>query len=274
MGSGVTGITVPEYFQNPQYDPSPKHYQGGEIGILLIHGYTATPVEVDWLAQYLNKHGYTVVCPLLPGHGTTIEDLHRCQWIDWVNHAESEYKKLSNTCDLVFVGGESLGGLISLFLALNNPDIAALLLYAPALIAQNRLTNLSTLLRFFVKSIKKRRARSASSIVEERWQGYTLDSVPAAAQVVKLQRLVRKSLPQITQPMLIIQGRLDQTIRPEGAEEIYSSVSSPIKELVWMPESTHCILLDHEREQTASRTIDFLEQILSSLKDHEIGGIM
>ena len=40
--------------------------------VLLLHGYTGSASEMRPLGEYLHKHGYTVLCPLLPGHGTTV----------------------------------------------------------------------------------------------------------------------------------------------------------------------------------------------------------
>ena len=41
-------------------------------GILLIHGFTATPGTMNPLGQALaQKTGYTISAPLLPGHGRT-----------------------------------------------------------------------------------------------------------------------------------------------------------------------------------------------------------
>ncbi len=43
--------------------------------VLLLHGYTGSASEMRPLGEYLHKQGYTVLCPLLPGHGTTVEEL-------------------------------------------------------------------------------------------------------------------------------------------------------------------------------------------------------
>src|SRR5665811_713155 len=62
---------------------------GGEDGIVLLHGFTASPVEVRQLADFLNAQGYTASGPLLPGHGTHPDDLNRVKFEDWVRFSEA-----------------------------------------------------------------------------------------------------------------------------------------------------------------------------------------
>jgi carboxylesterase len=61
----------------------PFFYRGGSRGILLLHGFTATPAETRWLGQHLGGEGYTVFGPRTPGHGTDPHDLARYRWQDW-----------------------------------------------------------------------------------------------------------------------------------------------------------------------------------------------
>ena len=53
---------------------------GGDVGCLVLHGFTATPSEVRWLAEHLAGQGHTVYAPRLAGHGTTPEALARTRW--------------------------------------------------------------------------------------------------------------------------------------------------------------------------------------------------
>ena len=50
----------------------------GDRAILLLHGYNDAPTALDGVARRLQRAGWTVSEPLLPGHGRSLEaDLHR-----------------------------------------------------------------------------------------------------------------------------------------------------------------------------------------------------
>lgn len=254
---------MPEiHFQNPHLDSSPFFHTGGSTGVLLIHGFTATPAEVKWVGEYLHERGYTVSGPRLPGHGTTVEELNKCSWRDWLDHVEYALVELSSGCERVFVGGESMGGLLTLYLGSEYPKIAGLFAYAPALRTANRRAYLAPLLKPFVKMVGKNRAdEDPDSLVNQRWQGYTVDPVPALAQLLALQRQVRRRLSRIRQPLLVFQGQLDTTLDPRGAKEVVAKANSTDKELVWLERSTHCLILDVEWETAAEKTLAFVQRI-------------
>jgi alpha-beta hydrolase superfamily lysophospholipase len=118
---------------NPHLEGEPFFWEAGPLGVLLIHGFTATTAEVRPLAKILHQNGYTVSGPLLPGHYTRPEDLNRVKWQDWVAEVETALHQLQAKCPTVFVGGESTGGLLALYLAARHPEVAGILAYAPAL---------------------------------------------------------------------------------------------------------------------------------------------
>ena len=251
----------PDYFQNPQLDPSPLFLEGGSVGFLLIHGYTASPVEIALVGKYLNDLGYTISGPLLPGHGTNIEDLHTCTCDDWIDFVDQAYRELSQRCEKVIVGGMSLGGLLTLQLGAKFKDIAGLVAYAPAFELRNRFAPFAPYLKYLTKTISWRKGNIRKSIVDDRWCGYGIDSLPAISQLLEMQDRVRHLLKDIRQPILIFQGKLDQTVDPSGAQRIYDSVSSEDKNLIWLEHSSHIVTLDIEWEIVAKKTADFIERI-------------
>lgn len=126
-------VEKPSELKNAHLEGDAFYWEGGPVGVLLSHGFTATSAEVRLLARHLHARGFSVAGPLLPGHATSIEDLNRCRWQDWVRGVEQTYQQLVTRCQKVVVGGESLGSLLALYLASEHPQAAAVLAYAPAL---------------------------------------------------------------------------------------------------------------------------------------------
>ena len=251
---------TPPALVNPQLDGSPFYWPSGPVGVLLIHGFTATTVEVRDLAKSLLEAGYTVSGPLLPGHYTQPTDLNRVRWRDWVETVERSYAHLAQECPTVVVGGESTGGLLALYLASRHPEAAAVLTYAPALRLQispwDRLR--IRLLAPFIPYVPK-----PGSDQDTRWQGYPVNPLKGVLQLLRLQGEVRQALTAIRQPVLVVQGRLDRSVHPGVPEEILSSVNSQVCELHWMAHSRHVVLLDDELDQVTQITLSFLHRLLS-----------
>ncbi len=252
--------------QNPELEGDSFSWEGGPTGVLLIHGFTATTAEVRPLAQALQANGYAISAPLLPGHHAQPRDLNRVRWRDWVRTVEGAYRDLAARCQRVVVGGESMGGLLALYLAGEHPEVAAVLTYAPALrLARSRLDNaVLYLCAPFLPYVAKRSAkRPAITDADRLWQGYTVNPLRGAIELRRLQGIVRPMLKQIRQPILIVQGRLDQTVSAIVPEWVRDSVRSTVRELHWMEHSSHCVILDDERAEVQRLTLEFLRRALN-----------
>lgn len=248
--------------KNAHLEGEAFYWEGGPVGVLLSHGFTATSAEVRLLAKYLHERGYTVAGPLLPGHGTTIEEMNRCRWQDWVNAMEGLYQQLASRCQKVVVGGESMGGLLALYLAAEHSEIPAVLSYAAALHTTSpALQFLASLMAPFVPY--RAWPPGPKSLVDERWKGYPVQPLKAAVQFFHLQKEVSRHLPSIRQPVLIMQGRLDRTVFPSVPAELAQRIGSQDKEVHWLEKSEHCVLLDQEWELAAEITAAFLERVLT-----------
>jgi len=247
-------------FRNPQLDGSAFYWEAGSTGVVLLHGFSATTTEVRLLASTLHEHGYTVAGPLLPGHGTTPQDCNRHTWQDWYASSEQTYQQLAARCQRVVIGGESTGALLALQIASQHPEISAILCYAPALrltLSRTKIL-LLTLCVPFLASVPK-----APSSDDNLWKGYSVWPLRAASQFRRLQKVIYPLLPYIRQSILILQGRLDTTVHPASPQIIYDQVSSPLKELHWLEHSTHCVILDKERDLAANLSLDFLKRALA-----------
>lgn len=235
--------------------------EGGSTGILLIHGFTATTAEVRPLAEFLHKNGYTISAPLLPGHFTQPQELNQVKWQDWAAEVEKSFQNMAEKCNPVIVGGESTGALLSLLLAIKYPSIKAVLLYAPALRLNLSAINRIKLHLFapFVPYIPKPNLDD-----NPYWQGYPVNPLKGTLQLLKLQSHLLPRLEQVHQPLLIVQGRRDATVHPSTPALIDSRVASDFREIHWMENSAHCVIIDQEMELVNQITENFLKNILNS----------
>jgi carboxylesterase len=241
--------------KNPHLKGGPFYWGAGPTGILLVHGFTATTAEVRPLAEALHANNYTVAGPVLPGHNTYPEDINNYTWRNWVSTVETAYQELVARCERVYVGGESTGGLLALYLAAQHAEIAGVLTYAPALKLQ-------------LKPIDHLKLRLSAPFISYLpkggeddnlpWKGYTVNPLKGVVQLLKFQKQVLSRLLLIRCPLLIVQGKLDNTVDPDVPQMIYDRVSSAVKEVHWMENSSHCVAIDCEREQVAEITLEFL----------------
>ena len=228
--------------------------------IILMHGFTATTVEVRPLAEELNQDGYTVICPLLPGHNTSPMDLNTKSWKDWTNCVKDVLEKSFTNYKKVFIGGESMGGLIACYFASHYQKINGVFLYSPALIVPG--LNWTRIIRFFKPYINKSsNYKNIENTKKFPWKGYTVNPTKAVYQLLLLQNNVKRRLAKITQPIIIFQGIKDYTVNPLGAQHIFNKVQSKNKQLIFMENSGHCIVLDREFETVVDKTKLFLNSI-------------
>jgi carboxylesterase len=250
-------------------DLDPKAYvaDGGPLGVLLIHGYTGSVAETRPMGEYLAARGWAVRCPLLPGHGTVPDDLIGVHWQDWAGEVEAALRDLQDRCEAVFVGGLSLGSLLTLWLGVEHPKIAGLIPMAPAIKVRNRLLSLARGLRHLLKynplgGIGDDDLGDPAGI-DRIW---CYDELPlwGAGEVYLLQREVRRALPQVHQPILIFYGQRDAQVPPEAAQMLHDGVSSMDKTLVLLENSGHNLLVDGEREAVWTQSSQWMERIASN----------
>ena len=241
-------MTDTTFIKNPHLDGDSLYWEGNTTGILLIHGFTATTAEVRPLANNLHDAGCTVVAPLLPGHGTHPDDLNRVVWPMWVEKVKQGYEKLIPHCERIFVGGESMGGLLALELARQHPEFNGLFLFAPA-IKINYLW-ITRILYPFIKYLKKEEKDDGLL-----WKGYTVNPVKAVAELHKLQKHIQRRLAEITLPVTIFTGEHDHTIAPDSAQLSLHDIGSEVKQHIHLKNSGHCVILDRGLDEISEHVL-------------------
>lgn len=238
----------------------------GPVGALFCHGFSSSPQNMRLLADHLVEKGITVRAPLLPGHGTTWEDLNTKSNTDWFSTIEGAFYELSADCDEVFLVALSFGAALTLDLAARYPDRVAGIVTMAGFVASNDPRRfLSPVIRKVVKSLPG----VGNDIANPDLKEIVYDRIPtnAAYQVLRQLKRARLAMPSVTAPILVMHGRGDHTVPASNAQMIYDTVGSTDKELVWLERSYHVVTLDHDRDEVAERTYRFIAEHSKVLRD-------
>jgi carboxylesterase len=63
----------------------------------------------------------------------------------------------------------------------------------------------------------------------------------------------------VTVPTLVFQGKLDRSIDLMSSVKVLETISSEEKELIWLENSTHCILLDNQLSDVEEICLRFIQ---------------
>lgn len=225
--------------------------------VLLLHGWTGSPAHMRDLAERLHEGEYTVVTPLLAGHGTTLEDMADTGWRDWMRSAVEPAIEIVASGDNLHLVGLSMGGLISLLLAMTLDAASVTTINAPLLVRDRR-AHLAGIMRGSKRIERSEPPVAAPPQMRKYQQQYNGNPVGTAAELADLIRAVRRNLGRVACPALVIQSKTDETVRPRSGEIIYSRLGSSQKDLVWLEQSRHVAVIDVEREVIAAAILKHL----------------
>lgn len=234
---------------------------GNPIGCLLIHGFTGMPQEMRPLGEHLAAQGCGVIGVRLAGHGTTIEDLERTTWQDWVASAREGLQELCGRHAQVFVMGLSMGGAISLYLAAQEPVAGVVALSTPVRIphADWRLHYLRWL-KYLRRYAGKGNPDWWDQEAAARHVSYHQYPMRGVEQLGKLLAQLRASLPRVRVPVLIVHSRHDGAVPVAHAQEIYERLGSADKELLLIERSGHVVTEDARREEVAASVWQWVQR--------------
>ncbi|MGI5354769.1 alpha/beta hydrolase [Streptomyces sp. CA-252508] len=241
----------------------PYRHEGGEVGVLLCHGFTGSPQSLRPWAEHLAERGLTVSLPLLPGHGTRWQDMQVTGWQDWYAEVDRELRSLRERCRQVFVFGLSMGGALALRLAAKHGDgVAGLVLVNPA----NKVHGIAAHALPVVRHLVPSRPGIASDIAKEGTEELAYTRVPlhAAHSMRRFFRLVDAELPQVTQPVLLLHSPQDHVVPPADSARILGRISSTDVKEILLEQSYHVATLDHDAERIFEESSAFVGRLAPS----------
>jgi carboxylesterase len=235
---------------------APYHHEGGQIGVLLCHGFTGTPQSLRPWGEHLAAAGLTVSLPRLPGHGTTWQEMNRTRWEDWFAELERAFEALRGSCAEVFVMGLSLGGCMALRLAeVHGPLVRGLVIVNPSIVNDVPLLTLAPVLKFLLPSVPGVAGDIKRPGVAE--VGYTRTPVRAAATLPRLWARVRSELHRVTQPVLVYHSPEDHVVKPASVALLRATLGDnlTVRECL---DSYHVATLDNDAPAIFEGSLDFI----------------
>lgn len=235
---------------------------GGPDGVLVLHGYTGSPGSLRDLAHAFAEAGYTVDMPLLPGHGTSVEDLIPTRWDDWLAVAEAAYQALTSQCRSVALAALSMGGALAAALAAGHPEVAGLILVNPLI--DPPAESFRDMLRGVLDTGTASVPAVGSDIADPDSHELSYDATPIAPLLsvcAALDELVPR-LGTIRCPTLLFTSRQDHVVPPASSEVFAARVGGPV-EHVWLERSYHVATQDYDKADIEARSTEFLAKVFA-----------
>lgn len=240
-----------------EYAEAAKPFLLGEGGnaVLLIHGFTGLPHEMREFGEYLASQGFRVHAPLLPGHGSRKEEMIKTGRADWIRGAEEGLRLLKEEgAENIFVSGLSMGGTLTLYLGETHPEVRGLMpICAPVYLTDWRLRLLLPVVKRFANyysadlSDVLDESVLDNPVAREHRRRYDKIPLPCIVELLALIRETKERLSDIRQPILIAQARKDRIVPPGNADYIFRSVSSGVKQVLWLENSGHAATIDFDK---------------------------
>jgi carboxylesterase len=237
----------------------PFGFDRGPIGCVLLHGFTAAPKEMRPLGEYLAARDFTVRGVRYAGHGTCPEDLARTTYHDWIASAEAAIAELRGRCRPVWAIGLSLGGLISLHLAAHD-RIDGVIALAPPILTPDWRIPFARLIAPFKPYTVKGLANLHDAAALAAHADYARFPTRAVAEMYTLIRHVRRELPEVKVPLLLIHARHDRVVALPGADTIWQRVGSTEKERIVLERGGHIITEDYDKAVAFQHIAAFLSK--------------
>ena len=214
--AGQQGVT------NPDDLPFMLCPPGAKIAALLVHGFSATPWEMQLLANVLAEAGIASLAVRLPGHGTSPQDLAGRRWTEWSQAVLDGHQLLNKDFQSVYGMGMSTGCLLLLATAEMTP-LQGLVLFSPYLRLLHRLAPYAGWLRWIYPYHEK---TDEDGIISHY---YSRRPVAGIHQINQLTRSLQRQLARIRCPVLAFNGEGDQTVEIASGRQLVDALGSAVK---------------------------------------------
>jgi len=238
-----------------------SHIGSGTHGALVVHGFTGNPGSMRGVAEALAAAGFHVEMPLLPGHGTTVDDMLPTRWADWSAAAEAAYATLAARADKVVVVGLSMGGALTLWLGQQHPEIAGLVCINPA--TQPQAPEVVAMLQGMVDGGTDRMPAIGSDIADPDAHESAYDATPLApllSLVVDGLAPLAEGYGAMRQPLLLLNSPQDHVVEPVQGDFLAAHYGGPLQRIL-LERSYHVATQDYDKQLIFDETVAFAQRV-------------
>jgi esterase/lipase len=236
-----------------------------DTGILLCHGYLAVPEEMRPLGDYLHDAGYTVYGARLQGFGTSPEQLLDVTWEDWMMSFNRAYAVLKNCCKRIIFAGFSAGALLVLLNAARKKDrvFGIICIDTPLILMDRRTRSLLPAAQSWNRFVKMLHLPGAvSEILQNESEtpdlNYSRHYLHSVRELCKMIAACRNHLKEVEAPCLVIHGSHDPVADPEGADVVFNTIGSQVKQQVSVDADYHNLVQREGREKVFEEVLAFI----------------
>lgn len=211
------------------------------------------------LAEAFSSAGFAVEMPLLPGHGTSVEDMIDTGWDDWTGAAEEAYQRLAGRVEKIVIAGLSMGGALTGWLGARHPEAAGLV-FINALATEP--PGVRELVQSMLDAGETVMDAIGSDIAKPGVTEVSYDATPLRPLVSMFgaaEELAR-SYAAISVPVLICNSPQDHVVPPTDSDFIATTVGGPVDRLT-LPNSYHVATLDHDAELLQTEAVAFARRV-------------
>lgn len=254
-----------------QIKADPFEFRGeGDTALLFLHGFTGTPSEVYPTALLLHQQcGFTVSGITLPGHGTTPEELDNTTWRDWTSAVDDELTRLKAIYKNLFIGGLSLGGLLSLYAAVQHEQLSGVIsINAPVFVRNPCKTSwfvsaLSPLLHIIKPYYPKADIENGLELEKLGRHAYRCYPIKAFSHMLKLRRLAMGGLSFISCPVLLMQAMQDEVVNTGSGRYLANRLKNTRVDYVELENSGHVATMGAETALIAEAMGQFVARTIN-----------
>ncbi len=238
----------------------PFRHSGGPVGVLLCHGFTGSPQSLRPWADHLAAAGHSVELPLLPGHGTTWQEMNRSRWSQWYACVDAAFTDLAARTSTVVVAGLSMGAALALRLAeLRGAEVAGLVLVNPSVRIDDPRLKALPVLRWLLPSLPGIGSDIKKPGTTE--LAYSRTPLQALHSMVGLYADVVADLSRVTQPLLLLRSTEDHVVPASNSALVLSRVGSQDVTEVLLEDSYHVATLDNDADKIFSTSAAFIARV-------------